>query len=432
MLLKNKNNRYILIESFLIFSFAVVAFILCQNRYLFFIGIFDIVFLWFIIARRLFVEKRTTIIEIFLVFFSFYISGAYLLFNTSLLSLTEDAFLIKISVPTIYELRILNIFFLVHTKIQFIVLLDVKEKAQKFVSIDNYGQFNKIYYIPIIIYSVFLLFIKIRYGNYFTFIKDSPDIMYSLISYGGIICSPIIISSNIKCPWYKKRLFIIITIVPIILLALIGIRIYSLLFIFSLILNMQVRGLKLYHKSILFLIVILLGFVLFQAVARSGLSEFGNLFSILTLLGEFYIPGISSYYLIIDPEKFYPHINIVDFFVSLLPAKLIPYISLNEFASYYYKRGISTWPIGGIFLYGQLHFYFGIFSFIAMILFSFYLLRIRRKLDSKRLDLSVIGLPLLFIVLPRYPLYLIKSVLVGLILFLFFKFLLVKKITLEK
>jgi hypothetical protein len=328
--------------------------------------------------------------------------------------------------PMVYELRLLNMFFFIHTKILFIVLLDINAKKIKLVLIDNPGQFNKIYFIPLIVFSVFILFIKIKYNDYFTFIEDAPDSLYSLVSYGSIICSPIIISSNIKYPWYKKRLFIIISIIPIVLLALLGIRIYSLLFIFSVILNMQLRGLKLYSKNVLFFILIVLGFVLFQSVVRAGLSSFGDLFSILTLLGEFFFPGISSYYLIIDPVKFYPHINVVDFITSLLPAKLIPYISLNDFAAYYYKRGISVWPVGGMFLYGQLYFYFGIFSVLVMSLLSFYLLRVKQSLLSKKLDLNVVGLPILFIVLPRYPLYLIKSVLVGLLLFLFLKFFLIK------
>jgi hypothetical protein len=427
LLFKNRNNQYILIESFFVFFLAFVAFILCQNRYLFFIGIFDIVFLWFITARRLFIEKKITIIEIFLVFFSFYVFGSYFFFNTLLLSLTGKMFSIKVPVPTIYELRIINIYFFLHTKILFIVLLDVKNNTKRFVSINNPAQFNKVYFIPVIIYSVFLLFLKIKYRNYFTFIEDAPDIMYPLISYGGIICSPIIISSNINYPWYRKRLFIITTIIPIVLLALIGIRIYSLLFIFSVILNMQIRGLKIYNKKVLFSIMVVLGFVLFQSVVRAGLSGFGNLFSILTLLGEFFLGAISSYYLIIDPEKFYPNANIIDFFVSLLPARLIPYRTLDDFAAYYYKRGMLVWPAGGIFLYGQLYFYFGILSFIVMILFSFYLLKIKGDLDSRKLDSSAVCLPLLFIVLPRYPLYLIKSALVGWIFFLFLKLFITKK-----
>jgi hypothetical protein len=424
--LKTKNNRHILIESIVVSFFALLAFISRQNKYLFFIGIFDIVFLWSIIARLFLFEKKITIVEIFLVFFSLYILGSYFIFNTLLFSLIEDVFFIKTPSLTMYELCILNMYFFLYTKILFIILLDTINKKIKTISINNLCQFNKIYYIPLCIYSIFLIFIKIKYGNYFAFIEDSPDFMYSLISYGGIICSPIIISSNINYPWYKKKFFIVITIVPIVTLALIGIRIYSLLIIFSVILNMQLRGLKLYSKTIVLLLLLLLGFVLFQSVIRAGLNSIGDMYSLATLLGEFFLPAISSYYLIIDPGQFYPHINIIDFIISILPSKLIPYISLNDFAGFYFRKGILTWPVGGIFLYGQLYFYFGKFSVFVMILLSTYLLRTKNKLNSKNIDFSVICLPLLFIILPRYPLYLIKSVFVGLVLFLFLKFLIVK------
>lgn len=415
MIKKNIYNNIILYESMVILFCAFTGLALGQPHFLFFVGIIDVLFFYSLFLFNYFKRGNITIIDIFIAFLFIYVLAYYFLFNTVVLTSISSVFGVKIIPIKDNTLAYVNFVFIVYGKVLFLPILDcAKHYNKKTIGLIQYNTTNNMYLIFVfIVYITYLLFLHIKFGSSYIRLMQSPmgDFYFSLISIGGWICSPLIVSSNLKSKWNNYNAISVLSIAIVILLALLGIRIYSLMIIFSLFINLQCRGININNNKVILFILFILFFILYQSLARIGIRDIKNLYSLFTLLGEFFFSIMSSYYLIGDPLIFLPKIRIDDLFIQILPSFFRSKPIIENFREYYIAKGYDPWPGGGLFLFGQIDFYFGFFGIVVLLMFSLFLSRINASFKKGHYYWQLPYLPVLFMVLFRYPIWLTKTVL---------------------
>jgi len=417
-ILKTKHNQILLLLQFL-FCFFII-----NNT----IAGFFIPSLVFIVINSFLlfikgIKKRIDIIDFYFIFISFYVVFGLLLFN----HYTFQETFLKISllpfiIPVEQELFNINIVYAISLLVFSIILFDVKSDFRVKNKIET-NKSNKIFFIVIIILTAILGVISYKYkdASYIQYLRNATWYEKGLVSYSFLILLSIISCLNLKYPYNKKILHSFFCLLPIMFILSLGNRIFVLVLLFALLLNLQKRGLKIglgqiAGGSILMVLVLLV------AVKRNGVSVSFE-YNVFTALMEFIAPNISAHYFINNPLGFnslFP--SSIDFFTQLLPERLVPLNNIENMRSFYKSNGIEIDPIGGQFLFGQLFFYFRSFAFVVLLLFSVFILKMKRKLLFNTISSIEIVLPLILMYSSRFYIVGIpRNILYSLFLFFIIK-----------
>ena len=426
-----KLNKLLLLEDSLSIFLFLSGLLYFNNKVLYLLGIIDLSFLYIVFFIKLIRRKDLTIVEIFLTFLYLYVIGTYIFYNNAkFINLILKSFVNSVPHPNKYELLLMNSILFVFTKILSLPVFDIKIKLkpyrQKLYSYKSYGKFALFPYIIMPIFILYLLFLVRTFSNYDEF-NESGGIYFSLIVYFSFVTSILVVITDQEVPWNKRLLKTLLALLCIALVAKVGSRTYAVYILFSLLINLKKRGLKLGNRLVIIFLTVGLFGILYQSLARFGISGLENAFSLLTLFGEFFLPAYSFYYYTNNPLNYVYYFGWTDFFVKLFPTKILPLLRIDAFMKYYSIHGIAIAPVGGLFLYGQLIYYFGIFSIIPVFLLAVYLSYYKNNVEQKgNLKISLI-LPISFLILPRQLLYLLpKCVLTIFFFYLLMNFLLNK------
>lgn len=429
--INSKLNRFLIFENLFSFFFFFSSLLFVNNKMLYVLGIFDILFLYLIILLKLIKRKDITIVEVFLAFFFLYVIGTYIFFNNDLFKkLILKVYVENVPHPAQLQLLLMNCVLFIYTKIMSLPIYDIKFFLTKSIS-KNYlkisEKFSIIPYLVIPVFILFLFYLIRTFSNYSDFIENSGS-AFSFISYFSFITSIVIIITDQNIVWNKRIGKTFLVLLCVALIAKIGSRTYAVYILFSLLINLKKRGMKFGNKLIFVLMIIGMFGILYQSLARFGMHGLGDAFSVLTLFGEFFLPAYSFYYYVNNPLKYVYFFSWTDFIVKLLPTKVLPLLNIDAYMQFYNLHNISIAPVGGLFLYGQLFYYFGIFSIIAIFVLSIYLAYYKNILECKgNLKISLI-LPIAFLILPRQLIYLLpRSILMIFIFYFFMDFILQKQ-----
>lgn len=307
----------------------------------------------------------------------------------------------------------------------FLIMLSKKNSGQHLITTSNRDQlvFIKIGLLTEIfcVFFIFLLlYISLKTGREYIANSDvqGRDFILNTMGWGGVILSGLIPFSykNVKIN-KTKRFFILIGLV-VLLLGSLGIRMYSSIFIFLLLINLNMRGYILPAKSIFFIAIVFF-ILLYVAILRFNVLSFDDISVILfTMFGELIIPNLSAIFLINNPLNLDQSLVFTDLFAQLLPSVVRPHPNLYIFRDYYIAQGFDPWPIGGIFYLGQLFFYFNWMFVFVIILLCVYFSALQNLLYQKKVSLLIIAFPMLAMILPRVELWVMRSSLISLFIYL--------------
>jgi hypothetical protein len=415
---------------FIIGIFATILFLFKESEFLYYLSI--MYFIYYVIEFIRF--KSLNIIYLAHVFISTYFLFGLLVFNiyeyrVFFLHNIDD------SLFTIDNLSKINYFYLIS-----LLLLNWYYKPTKLPqNISNekvyYGSTNIIYSkiidIYVVIYLVVLIFsYKYLNGRYIWFIQESKgsfelQVIWQLISSGGLYLSALLPLYRINSQYNQNKYIYIFVVTSAFILLLLGIRMYAVLLIFAMLLNMQLRGLR-YQGTLLYLYYIVFGLgILSFAIFRFQTFNFTNIMSIIeSVAGEFVFPHSSAFYIIINPYSFdfWPY-SLQDLLLQIMPFKINNEFKpiLEKYVSFLLSNGIVA-GYGGYFILGQLYFYFGYFFFIPLLIISKYFSLMDNVLKNKeRLYLTVI-FPIFLLVLPRMQIWTFKALFYNLLFVLFIIF----------
>ncbi|MBT5492598.1 hypothetical protein HOK00_10390 [bacterium] len=173
-------------------------------------------------------------------------------------------------------------------------------------------------------------------------------------------------------------------------------------------------------------------FLLISNIFRFNDFSFEQTYIVLfSMLGEFIMPNISTFYLINNPLHFDSLFAIQDLYFQLLPSSVRPSSELYAFRDYYLSRSIDPWPIGGIYFLGQFYFYFGIFYIFILIGLIKYLIEIQNILINRKFSLLLLLFPMLVMILPRMELWTLRNSIFSMVFFII-TFLLIKIISTKR
>lgn len=419
-LLNNFHNKLLLIESFVSFAFFILVTIINNVIYQYYLGVFDICFIYVMTLVKLIKYKDVSIIEIFLCFLFLYVIGSYIFFNnTAFMKVLKAVFLLDLRGLTNKSILYINLNLYIYTKILSVPFLYFKYK-NVIKSLDigtTYDNFVPIYFSFFLLY---LFYLSRTYTNYSNFIEESGPATV-LIAYGSIFGSVLFLLTNSNYFWYEKKIPTLLLLVCMLLVAKIGSRGYAIMLFFTLITNLKKRGLKMGNKVIVYLCVGVLFLILYQGLSRIGLKGLNTSYNLLTLFAEFFIPAFSIYYFLVNPLDVNLYLSSRDFIFRLLPTSMMPELSINKFIGIYHINGIEVAPAGGFFFYGQLFFYFNINTVFILFFLAIFLIKFKYEIEYRKITLISIFMPMYIYLIPRQLLCLAPRVtLMEVILFLIF------------
>jgi hypothetical protein len=295
--------------------------------------------------------------------------------------------------------------------------VNLRKKNVRNIRYDLVGIFAEV---GLVFFTLFLIYLYYITGGQYIWFTDvaNKSELFNLVSIFSIFLSPLISLAYVDHDYKSKKRFTLLVIFVIVLIFLLKIRMYAALYIFSLLLNLNIRNMKFTRKRMSFLLVTLV-ILLFGNILRFQHFDFTNIWVVLfSTFGEFIMPNISSYYMITNPLGFNEILKIKDLFLQLLPSIIRPYPVLYEFRDFYLSRGIDPWPIGGLYFQGQLYFYFNVFYIIPMFFVSLYLIKIKEYMYNKIYSISIVSLPIFSMVLPRMEIWVLRSALFAVIIFI--------------
>lgn len=415
------NNR-LLICNF-IFLFVTIFFYILGFSGLWISNIFYIITIYFFILERLVVkELEFNVVHLFVALFYLYPLCFYILFNTGLLDIMSLIMHVEILKVSNDELEKLNFVFQLSNIMFSSSLSESKKSIRVIKSFVNeketvfIGQFTTIY-----LFLVFTFLVYLKYslkGKYIAYVDES-SFMFSILSWLNLLSVPLIAFSFNSFAYFKQKKFLIMCFANLIMFALLGIRLSSIMYLFAILTNLIIRGFDIKNRRNIMLLGVLLIFILVQAVYRFGGNLAFNPFILFTVLGEFFFSTISSHYFINDPYNYGIDIKFFDLFSQILPGFARPENYITKFYKYYISKGISPWPAGGLFFYGQLYFYFNIFIFPVVFIIGKFLSLLSNSIKKGNCTYLVASLPIIFMVLPRLPIFLFKSYFISIIFFVF-------------
>ena len=413
---------------------AIIFFILSESS-----GIFYLSLIYYIHYIFNFIKFRSfNIVYLAHVFISIYFIFGLLIFNIYeyreffLHNIDEALFSNK-------NLTIVNFIYFIS-----LILLDWFYKPTKLSPINNKNVFYKdtnglysklvltcsIAYLVVLIFSYYYL-----NGRYIWFIQETKGsielkIIWQLISSGGLYLSALLPFIYINERYNKNKFIYLIVFLSSITLLMLGIRMYAMLLLFPIIINMQLRGF-IYEGYKIYLYYIIFGLsVLIFAIFRFQTFDYTNTMAILeTVAGEFVFPHSSAFYIIINPLSYdYWIVNLQDLLLQIMPASIRVEFNpiLEEYTKYLLSNGLIA-GYGGYFLVGQLYFYFGFLFFIPLLLISKYFNVMNNVLFYKKKIYLMSFFSIFILVLPRMQIWTMKAMFYTLMFFLVFNFL-IKKI----
>ena len=428
-IINSKLNKIVLLETALVFVFFLVSALLNNITAQYVIGIIDILLFYILLIVKLIRRKDLSIIEVFIAFLFLYVIGTYIFFNNiQFRTLILNIFVNSIPYPTDSELLIQNTILYVFTKILQLPICDlkfnlrIKEKASILTN-----KFDFIIFIFLFIFSFFLFYLVHSFSNYYDFLENSGP-AFSLIGYFSYILSILIIITDLNKSWKKGLLRTILCLLCIALIAKIGSRTYAIYLTFSLLINLKKRGMRFGNR--VFLVFFAIGFfaILYQSIARTGMHGLANSYNKLTLFAEFFLPAYSFFYFVNNPLHYSVLFPSSDFFVKLLPTKILPQLQMDQFINFYSSQNISVAPVGGFFLYGQLIYYFGVFSILFVVLIALYFSFYKEIIEKQNNFMVSCIFPMIFLLVPRQFLYLLpKTIIVIVLIYLLMQILIYSK-----
>lgn len=270
-------------------------------------------------------------------------------------------------------------------------------------------------------YSIYLYYLT---GGAYIFWSGVDSSYFNALGWLTILSLSVIVLAFNHLDYKKLYVFYVLVFVLIVVLALLHIRIYAAAVLFSLLLNMEIRGFRFDKKALIILIIVFAG-VLAQSVFRFQNFDYSDVKNLaFTLSGEFLLPHISSFYLMQNPFGINSSFSVTDLFTQLLPSDMRPYPELYSFRDEYIKAGVHPWPIGGIFFIAQLYYFFSYFGIGVYLLLFFSIIRLKTSLSRGNYTIWYAVLPPLFMILPRIELWTLRACLVNMLLLMFIKYVL--------
>lgn len=265
-----------------------------------------------------------------------------------------------------------------------------------------------LYYIHIATRGVYIAIIQTAAANK----------MANLMGWISILTSGAILSvySNDKGTDKKKWVYLLLVMLVIMFWVLKS-RMYCAMFLIEILICKYLDGFRFKKKHIFFLFLCMC-ILLFTATLRFSSYNYGNFYyDLFTIIGEFALSGVSSYYLINNPFEFQDPLRIRDLFFQLLPSGMRPMPALMDFHEFCISHGYNPWPAGGIQFQGQMYFYVGIFFLVGEIIVIKYLRYVRRKLNKGQVTPLVAGFPVFCLILPRMQVWTLRSMIFAGLMF---------------
>ena len=397
--------------------FATVLFFLGQPLYLFYLSI--IYYIFYLIEFIRF--KNLNVIYLAHVFISTYFIVGLVVFNVYefralfLYNIDESLFnthnLSKINYCYLISLSLLKWYY----RPSYLRTINTMEMSCCSVTNNTYARIVGIWAITYLICLSFIYFYLD--GRYIWFIQDAKgsyelQVVWRVISSGGLYLSALLPLYRFNTPCAQGKIFYLAVFSASFILLLLGIRMYAVLLVFSVILNAQLRGYR-YQGRSLYLFYIILGlFFLSFAIFRFQTFDYSNSFALLqTIFGEFIYPHSSAFYIIINPLSFnfWPY-SLQDLLFQILPFGLNDEFTplLEGYTSFLFSNGLVA-GYGGYFLLGQLYFYFGFLYFIPILIFSKFFCYADKALDKKKKPYFLTVFPIFLLVLPRMEIWTLQA-----------------------
>ena len=412
-----------------IIVFAIIAFIFAfleEHTLIYYLSL--VYFMQYFIKFIKF--KSFDIIYLAHVFISIYFIFGLMVFNIEEYRLF---FLHNIQDSLFSDENLTKINFLYFISLLFLSFFYNPKKLTNNTRVSKYKETNNLYSKLVKYYSIIYLFVLVSSyyyldGRYIWFIQETKGsmelkIIWQLISSGGLYLSALLPLIYINEPHNKNKFVYIIVLLSSFLLLKLGIRMYAVLILFSILLNMQARGFR-YNGYKIYIYYIVFGLAILSfAMFRFKVFDFTNTMAIIeSVTGEFIFPHSSAFYIITNPLFYeYFFINLQDLVLQIMPTSVAIEFKpiLEEYTTFLYKNGIIA-GYGGYFLLGQLYFYFGYLFFIPLLFISHYF-QIMNSVLIKREKLYLMTIfPIFLLVLPRMQIWTFKALFWNLLFFLVF------------
>ena len=377
---------------------------------------------WFYFSIKLFKGKAISI-ELFFVFLSVYLFMGSAYFVIEDITLTVYKYVEKApfyfdsrskkTLTSIYSLFLLPCYFVSMKRLPPLTSLSCD-----YYKGETIGKLASCFLLINIIYASYIY--KILGGKYI-FWSDLSASYFNLLGWFTMISTAFIVAAFTNSPSSKRKLFYFLVFILLSLMIALHIRLYAVAIVFALLLNAEIRGFRLNAKWVS-LLAILLSFIVLQSVLRFQKFDFSDFYNLtFTILGEFILPHISSYYLIIDPLYQIGGPDYLDIFKQFLPTSIRPVSSLYEIRTKYLLYNVDIWPVGGIFFIGQLYYFFGLLSFPLFSIFIIFMSKLKSNLIDKQYSILLVMLPSIFMILPRMELWTIRVSFIGFLLIMALK-----------
>lgn len=273
---------------------------------------------------------------------------------------------------------------------------------------------------------IFSFYVYMKTNGRYLHFSDEGEIYFNTLGSLIVYSSSFLVIAFSGYKHYEKKWFYVLTLMLVLLLTMMSVRMFAAVLLFSILLNYQIRGGRFNVKVLLFLSLIF-ALIISRSIFRFQTFDMTNvLLTQMSLVGEFFIPSISTYYFFENAVDYNFLFNWTDLITQMLPSNFRSFARLYEFRLDYISNGQDPWPIGGLLFVGQFYFYFSFFGFIVYFYMMYFLLRIKSNLQSEKFTLWYAVVPIFCMVLPRMELWTLRAVLVNIVLLIVFKVILSK------
>lgn len=378
-----------------------------------------------LISRTL--HSKLNVVDLIIFFLSLYLSLGFAFFSIlEFREIVESSVFVNIGNNTLL-LSIIQIVYLIILVINYIALFIKARPIKKIALLDkdnkNYDSVILFFLFLTLFYCIYLYYLT---GGKYIHFTDIDESVFNRLGWLVTLSSSLIASGFAGKNYTESKILLFLTVTIILILTLLSIRLFSAIFIFSLLVNLQVRGLVINKKAILLFII-----TFFMIVSRSifrfqSFDLHNTTLLVVTFLGEFIIPHISTYYLFENSVSFGGWYNFIDLISQLFPYSFRLPALLYGFKDAYLETGINPWPIGGIFFVGQFYFYFGLFGFFVYLILIYFLSSLKSSISRGRSSVFYAAIPPIAIILPRMELWTLRAAVLNVFIILIIKFFLLK------